>query len=122
MIAILTIMCLFSIVLIFQSYLYRIQLPYALYIHAYLQRYTTFNISSIIGAATSYTINFTNADTGKSCGSAPISATSCTNGSCEHDFLISSSTCPRQANLSVTIFGSNKLGDGRMSNPIKRGI
>lgn len=78
----------------------------------------THNVNSSI---LSYTINYTDANTGESCGNGTIPATSCINGACSHEFQVISSKCPPKANFTIKMYGTNALGNGRNSNPIRRG-
>ena len=79
---------------------------------------STDNINSSI---ISYTINYTDASTGKSCGNVTIPAKSCIKGACSHEFQVRSSKCPPEANFTIKMYGTNALGNGRNSNPIRRG-
>lgn len=73
-------------------------------------------------SATSYTIDYTDSNTGQSCAEATIAATSCTSGTCKHDYaVLGSSSCPKEANLTIKVFGSNVFGNGNYSQPIDRG-
>ena len=69
-----------------------------------------------------YTINYTDTNTGRSCGNGTVFATSCINGMCSHEFQVQSSTCSLKANFTIKVYGTNALGDGRNSDPIRRGI
>lgn len=79
---------------------------------------STDNINSSV---ISYTINYTDANTGESCGNGTILPTLCTNGACSHEFHVKSSKCPPEANFTVKMYGTNALGDGKNSDPIRRG-
>lgn len=71
-------------------------------------------------AAISYTINFTDTIFGTHCGSAvvPTSSSSCGEGTCISTFTIkSASECHPLTDISVTIFGTNALGNGPSSDP-----
>ena len=85
-----------------------------------LQRNLTVN-NTFNTSATSYTINYTDSNTGQSCSKATIAANSCTSGTCKHEFAVNSSSCPNKANFTIEVFGSNVFGDGNYSQPIDRG-
>ena len=71
----------------------------------------------IDGSTTSYTITYSDSTSGRICGSATIPASSCDGGICSCRFDISSSSCLPSADVSVTVFASNILGNGPMSEP-----
>lgn len=78
-------------------------------------------MQSIDSSIISYTINYTDANTGRSCGNGTLLATSCINGACSHEFQVKSSKCPPEANFTIKMYGTNALGNGRNSDPIRRG-
>ena len=81
---------------------------------------TLIGIQDMIQLNTSVKINYTDSKTGRICGDGTVSANSCTNGVCSHEFGIDSPVC-RQANFTVKVFATNDLGDGESSS-IRRGI
>ena len=72
----------------------------------------------IDGSVTSYTISYTDTISGASCGVATIPASSCSHGVCHHVFEASSSSCPFSHSITVTVFGTNVLGNGTLSPPV----
>ena len=74
--------------------------------------------NGIDGSATSYTINYADTASGTSCESATIPASSCSGGVCQSVFELSSSHCPLSDSITVTVFGTNVLGNGSSSQPI----
>lgn len=81
---------------------------------------STIGIQDMIQLNTSVKINYTDSNTGKSCGNGTVSANSCTNGICIHEFEIDSSLCP-QTDFTIKLFATNDLGDGETSDAIRRG-
>ena len=105
------------------TYLFNMHL-YTLHNHnnIIIQENTMRNHGTINSSVISYTVNYTDSSTGISCGYGTVPATSCINGVCSHEFNVSaSSRCPPEANFTVKVFGTNTLGDGPTSDPIKRG-
>lgn len=75
-----------------------------------------FSISDgIDGSTTLYTINYSNLTSGEVCGSAMIPGSSCMDSVCSDVFNVTSSRCFPSTELSVTIFASNILGNGEIS-------
>ena len=75
----------------------------------------------INGSVISYTVNYTDVDSGESCGNGTLSPSTCTDGVCSHEFQVNSSMCPPETNYTIKMYGTNALGDGRDSDPIRRG-
>ena len=75
-------------------------------------------IESIVAT---YTINYVDSTYGGICGIATVSATSCVNGLCSHNFDVTTSFCPPLSNINVTVFGTNQLGNGSTSHPVTVG-
>jgi hypothetical protein len=72
----------------------------------------------INGSATSYTINYADTISGTSCELTTIPAFSCSHGVCQNVFELSSSFCPFSDSITVTVFGTNALGNGIASTPV----
>ena len=74
----------------------------------------------INGDADNYTVTYAETTTGATCYSDTIMASSCKDGICQHSYDSSSDSlfCRQNANITVTVFATNILGDGRMSTPI----
>ena len=68
----------------------------------------------IDGSANFYTINYTDSTFGTPCASVKIPVSSCVHDSCEHVLKRTSLaiTCPSTSNITVTVFGTNRLGIG----------
>ena len=65
---------------------------------------------------------YTDSSSGIICHSSTLMASSCFDGSCNHTFdVLASSNCPSLANISVTAFATNILGDGRNSTTVQIG-
>ena len=83
-----------------------------------------FNISNTIdGSTTTFTIIYNDSISDEYC-SPPIiiPASSCANGICSHVFdVLSSSDCPASTNITTTVFASNILGNGPLSNSATSG-
>ena len=81
-------------------------------------RYTTtldsHDVDMINSSVISYTVNYTDVNTGRSCGNGTLSANSCTNGVCSHEFRVNSSMCPPETNYNIKMYGTNALGDGKI--------
>ena len=79
-----------------------------------------FNFSGAIdGSALSYTITYKNSNSCTICGTTKVQATSCLNQTCEHTSRISNlSDCLTSSGIMVTVFGTNKLGNGSDSIPV----
>ena len=75
----------------------------------------------IEGYAISYTIIYTDAVHDVTCGTAAILASSCVSGNCSHTFELSTSSCHPYADISITVFGTNQLGNGSVSEPVTVG-
>ena len=83
-----------------------------------------FSISTTIDGSTSYlTVIYSDSISGETCHPPIIiPASSCVNGTCSHLFdVLSSSDCPASTDISTTVFASNVLGDGALSNSITSG-
>ena len=79
-----------------------------------------FNISDgIDGSPISYTIIYSNATTGDICLNATLPASECQGGVCHHYFYAYRSECSPQGNVSVSVYATNILGDGPVSNPVR---
>jgi hypothetical protein len=80
-----------------------------------------FNISDgIDGSAHTYNITYTDAVSQIICVSVDIPVSSCSNGICEHELRMSSSECAASAlHIVVAVAGTNVLGTGRPSVPVK---
>ena len=73
------------------------------------------------GSVTLYTVTYTDSTTRLSvaCASATVLASSCENKTCEHKLdLPSSPQCSDSAGISVTVSGTNRLGNGLLSAPV----
>ena len=78
-----------------------------------------FNFSEdISGSPVSFTIIYSDSTTNAVCLQTTISASSCENGVCNHVFVPSLSDCPTTADIDVSAFATNLLGDGMTSNAI----
>ncbi len=81
-----------------------------------------FNFSDTIdGSALFYTINYTDSESNSSvtCASANVQAASCLNQTCEHTSIKANiSACLASPSIMVTVFGTNRLGNGSTSNPV----
>ena len=75
-------------------------------------------LQGIDGSACSYTVNYTDSISGTLCATATISAASCMHSVCEHVLKLPSllTFCPTLSNVTVTVFGTNRLGMGPPSN------
>ena len=82
----------------------------------------SFTISDgIDGSATSYTISYTDALSNEMCSAVTISASFCVNRMCSHLFEVSSSNCRPFADINVTVFGTNVLGNGTVAHSVTIG-
>ena len=79
-----------------------------------------FNFSDTIdGSALSYTITYKRSDPSTICATTKVQATSCLNWTCEYTSTISNfSDCLTSFGIMVTVFGTNKLGNGSDSIPV----
>ena len=79
----------------------------------------------IDGSATSYTITYTNPRYGLICNRAVVPASQCVNGICSNHLNLSSSNCSSNSSafseVSVSVFGTNVLGNGTSTNPVTIG-
>lgn len=75
----------------------------------------------IDGSATSYTINYLDSISGDFCSSATIPASSCVDGTCNHTFEVSTSSCPPCVDINITVYSTNILGNGAISDPLTIG-
>ena len=66
----------------------------------------------------SYTITYSDAPSGRICGSATIPASSCMNGTCCHTFGEISSPCSSNGDVSISAFATGILGNGPSSQPL----
>ena len=66
---------------------------------------------------------YSDSTSGSICGSATITASSCTDEMCAHSFNFdtSLSLCPPAADIGVTVFATNMLGNGPTSEPTFQG-
>ena len=62
--------------------------------------------------ASIFRITYTQLNSGKICGSATISASSCRNELCTHKLKVTSSLCPHSAGITVSVSESNLSGIG----------
>ena len=69
-----------------------------------------------------YTIIYSDSSFGSTCSSATIPASVCRDGTCSHIYNATSSSCPPYTGIMVTVFASNLLGDGPLSNSLTRGM
>jgi hypothetical protein len=79
-----------------------------------------FNFSDTIdGSALFYTINYTESSSNATCALANIQAASCLNQTCEYTSIKANiSACLTSPSIMVTVFGTNRLGNGSTSNPV----
>ena len=79
-----------------------------------------FNFSDTIdGSALSYTITYKCSNSSTICATTKVQATSCLNQTCEHTSTISNfSNCLTSSGIMMTVFGTNKLGNGSDSIPV----
>ena len=78
-----------------------------------------FNITDDIdGSTISYTIIYSDSHSNNSCGLSIISVSSCEGSICSHLFEVSASSCSPSSNINVSIFATNILGDGLLSNSV----
>ena len=73
------------------------------------------------GSIFAYTIIYSDSTSGSSCGLATIPASSCRGRMCSHIFEVSSSFCLPSADINVTVFATNILGEGQFSIPLTTG-
>ena len=66
---------------------------------------------------THYTIKYTDALTGESCGLARLSASECIAGVCRHHFETSTSRCHPLSDMNITVSATNVFGEGQNSVP-----
>lgn len=76
----------------------------------------------IDGSATTYTIIYSDSSFGSTCSSMKIPASACADGTCSHVYNATNSSCPPYTGITVTVFASNILGDGLLSNSLTRGM
>ena len=83
----------------------------------------SFNISDEVdGSASNYTIIYSDSTFGSICGSAMIPSSVCVGGICSHMFnVFTSSSCPSSTGITVTVFATNVLGNGPLSDPLTIG-
>ena len=82
-----------------------------------------FNISNgVDGSAVSYSIYYTDSDSGAVCASATILASSCISGVCDHEIIVSSSPCYSSLSIQVTVAATNRFGSGLPSVPVSIGL
>ena len=92
-----------------------------MYIYTYMKEPYTIS-GQMDGAASSYTIVYTESHFGTICGQVSLPVTSaCVDGTCKHVFAVSTSSCPPLSNINVTVYGINQLGNGSVSNPVTVG-
>ena len=72
----------------------------------------------IDGSVITYTINYTDSNTGEICGS---NSASCVNGMCNGMFNVSFSSCSPSSDINVTVFALTNLGEGPPTIPITEG-
>ena len=76
------------------------------------------NISpGVDGSANTYTITYFESSAGITCGSDTVESSNC-NETCIHFTKLSSLLCNISKNITVSVFATNRIGDG----PIKEGI
>lgn len=75
----------------------------------------------IDGSATSYTINCLDSISGDLCSSVTIPASLCAERICNHTFEISTSSCPPCVDINITVYATNILGNGAISDPLTIG-
>ena len=74
---------------------------------------------TVDGSALFYTINYTEPKSSVTCTSANVQAASCSNQTCEHVSIKSTvSACLTLPGFMVTVYGTNRLGNGSTSNPV----
>ena len=72
----------------------------------------------IDGSVISYTINYSDSNTGELCAST---SASCVGGVCGGGFDASSSSCRPSADINVTVFAVTNLGEGPPTVPVMEG-
>jgi hypothetical protein len=78
-----------------------------------------FSDTTIDGSALFYTINYTESISNTTCASASILAASCLNQTCEHISIKANiSACLTSPSIMMTVFGTNRLGNGSTSTPV----
>ena len=70
---------------------------------------------------TSYNISFTNLVSDEICDSVTIPASSCADGACNHVFILSSSSCPNDTDISIIVSASDS-DSHESSRPSKIGL
>ena len=58
---------------------------------------------------------------GDVCNLTTIPASNCVHGMCQHVLEVASSKCAHFSNINITVFGTNLLGNGTMSNVVTIG-
>ena len=64
---------------------------------------------------------YSDSTSGSNCASATIPTSSCRGRMCSHIFEVSSSFCLPSADINVTVFATNILGEGQYSIPVTTG-
>ena len=78
---------------------------------------TCFQSNFINDAATSYTVTYFDSLSGIRCGSENISASLCIDRRCSKTFYLSL-LCSNSTSISVSVYATSILGDGRESDPV----
>ena len=64
---------------------------------------------------------YTDALSGDICNLTTIPVLNCVHRMCQHVFEVAFSKCARSSNINITVFGTNLLGNGTMSNTVTIG-
>ena len=73
------------------------------------------------GSVTSYTITYLDSTSGDHCSLVTIPASSCIGGMCNHTFEVATSSCPACVDINITVYATNILGNGTISDPLTIG-
>jgi hypothetical protein len=76
----------------------------------------------IEGSTISYTITYVDSISGDFCNSVTIPASSCIDGMCNHTFEVTLSSCPPCVDINITVYATNILGNGAISDPLTIGL
>ena len=79
------------------------------------------NHERIDGSAISYTLTYLDSITGDPCSTATIPSFSCVEGICNHTFEVSLSSCTPCVDINITVYATNILGNGAISDPLTIG-
>ena len=77
---------------------------------------------TITGAASSYTIVYTDSVFGTVCGGAEIDSALCERELCQHLFDSLTSECSATTNIEISVSATNALGEGPPSPSIFQGL